>query len=129
MRDTNQPLWAVINTRQLNTLLFILTCLNIVHLTLSFLSSDNSHRGGGDWERGAPPLRLPLGGMQGVRQGLQLPQVAREPRAQAWRQVRLPLHCGGMQDEIQLSGQYFRRKYFKNIRAIVKCFVFDNLSH
>ena len=76
-------------------------------------SSDNSHRGGGDWERGAPPLRLPLGGMQGVRQGLQLPQVAREPRAQAWRQVRLPLHCGGMQDEIQLSGQYFRRKYLK----------------
>ena len=106
MRDTNQPLWAVINTRQLNTLLSIPTCLTIVSLTRVF-SSDNSHRGGGDRERGAPPLRVPLGGLQGVRQGVQLPQVARESRAQAWRQVRLPLHCGGMQDEVQLSGRYF----------------------
>ena len=106
MRDTNQPLWAVINTRQLNTLLSIQTCLTIVSLTRVF-SSDNSHRGGGDRERGAPPLRVPLGGLQGVRQGVQLPQVARESRAQAWRQVRLPLHRGGMQDEVQLSGRYF----------------------
>ena len=90
----------------LNTLLSIPTCLTIVSLTRVF-SSDNSHRGGGDRERGAPPLRVPLGGLQGVRQGVQLPQVARESRAQAWRQVRLPLHCGGMQDEVQLSGRYF----------------------
>lgn len=95
----------------------------------SLLSSDNSHRGGGDRERGAPPLRVPLGGLQGVRQGVQLPQVARESRAQAWRQVRLPLHCGGMQDEIQLSGQYYNFVRNTNILTWMKYFVFDNSPH
>ena len=107
----------------LNTLLSIPTCLTIVSLTRVF-SSDNSHRGGGDRERGAPPLRVPLGGLQGVRQGVQLPQVARESRAQAWRQVRLPLHCGGVQDEVQLSGRYFIIK-FKSVKN-TKYFVPDN---
>ena len=92
------------------------------------LFADRARGGGGVKLR--DQVRLHVGGLQGVRQAVQQPQVAGEPCSPTRRKICISLHRGGLPDEVQLPGPYFiklpttqkyisnNQKYFNLFRAL-----------